>query len=188
VCRLPQMPLLSRTTPMTKTPYTRLCYARHVMRALILLTALIPSVASIAQQTPSSIDLPPGTHELLLQAKGEGVQIYSCTDGKWTLKAPDAKLLDAQAAVIGTHFAGPTWKLNDGSEVKGKAIASQPSPDAGSVPWLLIQATPNSGSGQFADATYIRRTETHGGAAPKESCTTEESRQPYTATYSFYSK
>lgn len=158
------------------------------MRALILLTALILSVASIAQQTPSSIDLPPGTHELLLQAKGEGVQIYTCTDGKWTLKAPDAKLLDPQGTVIGTHFAGPTWKLNDGSEVKGKAIATQPSQEAGSVPWLLIQAVTDSGSGQFAGVNYIRRTETHGGASPKESCTTGESRQPYTATYSFYSK
>jgi hypothetical protein len=158
------------------------------MRALLLVTALIAPAVSIAQQAPSTIDLPPGTHELLLEAKGEGVQIYTCTDGKWALKAPDAKLLDLQGTVIGTHFAGPTWKLTDGSEVKGKAIASQPSPDADSVPWLLIQSVPNSGSGQFADVNYIRRTETHGGAAPKESCTDGESRQPYTATYSFYSK
>jgi hypothetical protein len=157
------------------------------MRA-IFFTALFLSVAGIAQQTPSSIDLSPGTHELLLEAKGEGVQIYTCTDGKWALKAPDAKLLDSQGSVIGTHFAGPTWKLNDGSEVKGKAIASQPSPDAGSVPWLLIQAVPDTGSGKFADVNYIRRTETHGGAAPKENCTGGESRQPYSATYSFYSK
>jgi Protein of unknown function (DUF3455) len=158
------------------------------MRALILSAALIAPVAAFAQQTPSSIDLPPGTHELLLEAKGEGVQVYTCTGGKWTLKAPDAKLLDARGTVIGTHVAGPAWKLNDGSEVKGKAIASQPSPEAGSVPWLLIQAVSNSGSGKFADVTYIRRTATHGGAAPTESCTSGESRQPYTATYSFYSK
>ena len=158
------------------------------MRALILLTALITSAASIEQQTPPSIDLPPGNHELLLEAKGEGVQIYTCADGKWTLKSPDAKLLDPQGSVIGTHFAGPTWKLTDGSEVKGKAIATQPSPEADSAPWLLIQAVPGSGSGQFADVDFIRRTETHGGAAPKETCTGGESRQPYTATYSFYSK
>jgi len=157
------------------------------MRALILFIALI-SPAAFPQQPPSSIDLPPGTHELLLEARGEGVQVYTCADGKWTLKAPDAKLLDPQGTVIGTHFAGPTWKLTDGSEVKGKAIASQPSPEADSVTWLLLQTVPDSGSGQFADVTYIRRTETHGGAAPKETCTTGESRQPYTATYSFYGK
>jgi len=158
------------------------------MRALILFAALITSASPFARQTPSPIDLPPGTHELLLEAEGEGVQIYTCTDSKWTLKAPDAKLLDPHRTVIGTHFAGPTWKLNDGSEVKGKAIAKQASPEAGSVAWLLVEAVPGSGSGKFADVTYIRRTETHGGAAPKESCTTGESRQPYTATYSFYSK
>jgi hypothetical protein len=72
--------------------------------------------------------------------------------------------------------------------VKGKTIANQPSPEAGSVPWLLIQAVSGSTSGKFADVTYIRRTGTHGGAAPKEACTSGESRQPYTATYSFYSK
>jgi len=158
------------------------------MRALIFFAALITLAAPAAKQTQSPIDLPPGNHELLLEAKGDGVQIYTCVDGKWTLKAPDAKLLDLQGTVIGAHSAGPTWKLTDGSEVKGKAIASQPSPEADSVPWLLIEAVPGSGSGQFADVNYIRRTETHGGAAPKEACTDGESRQHYTATYSFYSK
>jgi Protein of unknown function (DUF3455) len=158
------------------------------MRALISVVALIATSATGAKQTPSPIDLPPGNHELLMVAKGDGVQIYTCTDGKWTLKAPDAKLLDEQGNVIGAHSAGPTWKLSDGSEVKGKAIASQPSPDAGSIPWLLVQAVPSSGSGQFADVDFIRRTETHGGAAPQEACTGGESRQHYTATYSFYSK
>src|SRR5215813_12426729 len=127
------------------------------MRALILFAVLIST--AFAQQTPTSIDLPAGTHELLLQAKGEGVQIYTCTNGKWTLKEPDAKLLDTQGTAIGTHTAGPTWRLTDGSEVKGKAIATQPSPEAGSVPWLLLQAVPDSGSGKFSDVTYIRRTD-----------------------------
>jgi hypothetical protein len=158
------------------------------MRALIFTVALIALVVPGAKQTQSPIDLPPGNHELLLVAKGDGAQIYTCTDGKWTLKAPDAKLLDQEGAVIGIHSAGPTWKLTDGSEVKGKAIASQPSPDTGSIPWLLIQAVPSSGSGQFADVDYIRRTETHGGAAPQEACTSGETKVPYTATYSFYGK
>lgn len=167
--------------------FISLCYLRPGMRALLFLAILIAPIALTAQQAPPSIDVPPGAH-LLLEAKGEGVQIYTCADSKWTLKAPDAKLLDAQGKVIGTHFAGPTWKLNDGSAVKGKAITTQPSPEAGSVAWLLLQAVPGSGSGKFADVTYIRRTETHSGAAPKEACTSGETRAPYTATYSFYSK
>jgi hypothetical protein len=157
------------------------------MRTIALFTALIAPIALTAQQTPSSIDAPPGA-KLLLEAKGDGAQIYSCTDSKWTLKEPDAKLLDAQGKVIGAHFAGPAWRLTDGSEVKGKAIANQPSPDAASVPWLLLQAVPGSGKGRFANVGYIRRTETQGGAAPKEACSSGEIKVPYTATYSFYVK
>jgi hypothetical protein len=137
------------------------------------------------QTTPPSIDAPSGA-QLLLSAKGEGSQVYTCTSGHWTLKAPDAKLFDENGKQIGTHFAGPTWKLSDGSEVQGKAIANQPSPDSGSVAWLLLEALPASGSGQLAHVTYIRRTETHGGAAPKEACTSGELSVPYTAQYSFY--
>jgi len=172
---------------LSNQPFISLCYLRLSMRVLAFLAVLIAPITLTAQQAPPSIDVPPGAH-LLLEAKGEGVQIYTCTDSKWTLKAPDAKLLDTKGKVIGTHFAGPTWKLSDGSQVKGKAIANQPSPEAGSVPWLLVQAVPGSTSGKFADVTYIRRTETHGGAAPKEACTSGESRQSYTATYSFYTK
>src|SRR5579862_4319172 len=181
-------PICSKNTRASDNSCHPLCYPRSVMRALILASALIALAAFPAKQSSSPIDLPPGTHEHALRAKGDGVQIYTCTDGKWALKAPDAKLLDSQGTVIGTHFAGPTWKLTDGSEVKGKAVASQASPEADSVPWLLLQAVPGSGSGNFADVTYIRRTGTHGGTAPKEACTSGETKVPYTATYSFYSK
>jgi Protein of unknown function (DUF3455) len=138
-----------------------------------------------SKPTASSVDAPAGT-QLLLEATGDGSQIYTCTDGHWTLKAPDAKLLDAQGQVIGTHFAGPTWHLQDGSEIKGKAIANQPSKDASSIPWLLVQAVPGSGTGKLANVAYIRRTETHGGAADSSPCTTGEEKIPYKAKYSFY--
>ena len=60
------------------------------MRALILFATLTIPLAAFTQQPPASIDLPPGTHELLLQAKGDGVQIYTCTAGAWTFTAPEA--------------------------------------------------------------------------------------------------
>jgi hypothetical protein len=151
--------------------------------ALLLIAAA--STAYAQTPSPTSIDVPAGMH-LLMSAKGEGVQIYSCTGGQWTLKAPDAKLIGADGKQIGTHFAGPTWKLNDGGEVKGKAIAKQPSPDAESVPWLLVQAVPGSATGSLSSVTYIRRTDTHGGAAPKGPCTGSTISIPYTASYSFY--
>lgn len=131
---------------------------------------------------------------MILEAKGSGVQIYACTRTevgfKWTLKGPDAKLLDADGKEIGTHFAGPTWKLADGSQVQGELMASQPSPEAGSVPWLLLRA--KAATGTFAGVVYIRRTETHGGVAPATGCQSPADlettvRIPYSATYSFYS-
>src|SRR6201996_6927604 len=68
-------------------------------------------------------DEPPAGASLLFTAKGEGVQIYTCEAGKWALKGPEAELRDEHGETIETHFAGPTWRLKDGSEVKGKAIA-----------------------------------------------------------------
>jgi hypothetical protein len=101
------------------------------------------------------------------------------------LKAPDAKLLNQEGSVIGRHFAGPTWQLNDGSWVKGKAVAKQVAPDPTAVPWLLLESV--GGTGRLAAVRFIQRTETHGGNAPDGSCNHGAMRKvPYTATYSFY--
>jgi Protein of unknown function (DUF3455) len=157
-----------------------------MLRRMFALSLIAYSIVLLQGKQPSSsVEAPAGT-SLLFDAAGDGAQVYTCTDGHWTLKAPDAKLLDEHGQEIGTHFAGPTWKLQDGSEVKGKAIASRPAGDASSVPWLLVQAVPGSGSGKLANVLYIRRTETHGGAAPTQACTSGEDRVPYTAKYSFY--
>jgi acetyl esterase/lipase len=139
----------------------------------------------MSQPVAVSTEPPAGT-SLLFTAKGEGVQIYTCTAGKWLLKAPDAHLTDEHGAVIGTHFAGPTWKLTDGSEVKGKVIATRPAPDGVSVANLLLEAVPASGTGKLANVSYISRIDTHGGSADSKPCTDGEARVPYTATYSFY--
>ena len=157
-----------------------------MLRRVFALSLIAYSILLLQGKQPStSVEAPAGT-ALLLEATGEGSQVYTCTDGHWVLKAPDAKLLDQQGQVIGTHFAGPTWRLQDGSEVKGKAIASRAAGDASSVAWLLVQAVPGSGSGKLANVIYIRRTETHGGAAPTKACDSGEERVPYTAKYSFY--
>jgi len=159
------------------------------MRSLVLSAIVVAASISgfSSQSRAQSVEAPPGT-KLLLEATGEGNQIYRCTDGKWVLKAPDARLLNAERVQIGVHLAGPTWRLSDGSEVKGKLIASQPAPNGRSVPWLLLGAVPGSGSGKFAAVAYIRRTQTSGGVAPDDSCTTGELPVPYTAKYSFYVK
>jgi hypothetical protein len=139
---------------------------------------------SIAQMAKESIDVPPHSR-LLLRAVGSGDQVYDCINGHWALMAPDAKLLNQEGSVIGRHFAGPTWQLNDGSWVKGRAVAKQVAPDATAVPWLLLESV--GGTGELGTVRFIQRTETHGGNVPDGSCSQSAMlRVPYTATYSFY--
>jgi hypothetical protein len=153
----------------------------------IFAVALIAySILLLQPKTPPSSVNPPAGTQLKLEAAGDGSHIYTCTNGHWTPKGPDARLLDDHGHVIGAHFAGPTWRLEDGSEIKGKAIATQSARDASSVPWLLVQAVPGSGTGKFANVTYIQRTETQGGSAGSDTCTSGEKQIPYRAKYSFY--
>jgi len=145
-------------------------------------------------EVPAAIQAPPGEPVVLL-AHASGSQIYTCqagADGKfaWTLKAPDAELKDQKGKVIGSHSAGPTWKLNDGSEVTGKAAAHADSPDADSVPWLLVNAVSHSGQGLLTTVTIIQRVHTHGGKPPAEGCDQShrdaKTKSSYTADYYFY--
>jgi hypothetical protein len=106
------------------------------MIALVLAVACMAR-DSTAQTANESIDVPPHSR-LLLRAVGSGDQVYGCVNGRWALTAPDAKLLNQEGSVIGRHFAGHTWQLNDGSWVKGRAVAIEVAPDASAVPWLLL--------------------------------------------------
>lgn len=164
-------------------------------RVLDWVVVVVAATAPLAQQNAASIDVPSGAHQML-QVKGDGFQIYTCTHTsqgqKWIFKAPDAKLLDASGNVVGSHFAGPSWKLSDGGEVQGELIASHPASDPDSVAWLLLRARPGTAAGSLAGAAFIRRTGTHGGAAGSAGCQTDadtgkSERIPYTATYTFYS-
>jgi hypothetical protein len=144
---------------------------------------------------PDKIKAPAG-EEVVLQAHATGSQIYVCqpgTDGKptWILKAPDAELHDQQGAVIGRHYAGPTWKDNDGSEVKGKAAARVDSPDPDSIPWLLVSVTDHSGDGVLSRVTSIQRIHTKDGQPPpavdcNPSKQNTEVKSGYSADYYFY--
>lgn len=165
------------------------------MRLLAVASLFITAVCGNGQiarpDVPDKIKAPPG-EEVVLVAHASGSQLYVCqagTDGKlaWTLKAPDAKLRDDQGAVIGSHYAGPTWKYKDGSSVTGKAAARVDSPDADSIPWLLVTVTGHSGEGLLGRVTSIQRVNTKGGVAPADACTQgSESKSTYTADYYFF--
>jgi hypothetical protein len=164
-------------------------------KSLPAVVAAICCAAALAQQAGQSID-PPAGQQVVLKAKGIGAQIYTCTAAgsayKWTLKGPDARLMDANGTQIGTHFAGPAWKLNDGSQVQGELAASRPAPDPDNVPWLLLRVKAGSATATLARVDFIQRTETQGGVAPATGCDNavdsgKTARVDYSATYTFYS-
>jgi hypothetical protein len=162
---------------------------------LVALLFTLLSAASAQDTIPDNLK-PPAGEKLILEAHATGFQIYTCqagSDGKlsWTLKAPDADLSDSQNNLIGHHFAGPTWKHKDGSEVTGKMTARADSPDPVSIPWLLLTATGHSGEGVLTRVTTIQRIHTKGGQAPAANkCDVShrgaESKAHYTADYYFY--
>ena len=131
-------------------------------------------------------------------ARATGFQIYVCqpdADGKsaWTLKAPEAELFDEQGKPIGRHFGGPTWQLNDGSQVTGKMAAKAEAPDSNTIPWLLLTVTGNFGRGRLSGVTSIQRVNTVGGLAPTaQECTAQsgevEFKSRYSADYYFYAR
>jgi len=149
--------------------------------------------ASPASADDPALAPPPGA-ALLLRVVADGVQIYACeaTDkgSGWVFKAPEAALFDGDGRQVGTHFAGPTWKLADGSAVVGEVAARADAPEAGAIPWLLLRAKSHDGAGMLANATFIRRVETKGGAAPKVGCDAshilEPARMRYSAIYEFF--
>ena len=161
---------------------------------LIVLVAILPF--RVRAQQPSSID-PPAGEKRLLQLKGEGVQIYSCASENgaapaWKFVGPEAKLITEEGSRAGEHYTGPTWKLLDGSEVRGSLVSSKPAAESGAIPWLLLKVASHAGTGKLQTADYITRTDTKGGVAPTSSCDNthqnEQARVPYAATYRFYGK
>lgn len=136
----------------------------------------------------------PASEEVVLMVHASGSQIYVCqqaSEGKsaWVLKAPEAELRDDAGNVIGKHSAGPTWKLNDGSEISGKASAKVEAPEPGSIPWLLINVTGHSGSGSLSKVSSVQRIHTRGGQPPAGACdagANTEKKVSYTADYYFF--
>ena len=90
---------------------------------------------------------------------------------------------------IGTHGAGPIWKLNDGSAVVSKVSeAASPKPQA--IPWVLLRVKLRIGAGELKAAAWIRRANTQGGVSPANGCDAAHAgvttRVPYSANYEFF--
>jgi hypothetical protein len=160
----------------------------------------ISSVISVREyvpppQVPEILRVPDG-QTVLLKALGKGVQIYDCTataadPGKfdWSFKGPEADLTNEDGKKIAKHYAGPTWEANDGSKVVGVVQQKADAPRPGAVPWLLLKAKTNEGTGTFGRVTYIQRVDTEGGVAPAgcdQAHVNTEARVAYRANYYFY--
>jgi hypothetical protein len=160
---------------------------------LLAAACTLLSFSAWAQQVPQQLQ-PPAGEQLFLQVHAKGDQVYTCKSEPaqytWTLKAPDAQLFDKDGKAFGKHFVGPSWEANDGSRVTGKAAANAPSPDADSIPWLLVNVVNHEGTGVLSRATSIQRINTKGGKAPPSGCDAahagQEVRVPYSADYLFY--
>ncbi len=173
--------------------------------AAALTTALLGACAMPAAQGPAasasasasaapapSIDPPAGTRALTLHASG--VQVYACEFDaqhrlQWVFRNPDAVLYDASGAAILRHGAGPSWEAHDGSRIVGRVLAQRPSPNAASIPQLLLE-THDAGApaGLLAGVRYVQRRDTVGGTAPGAACASEHQvgSTPYLAEYVFY--
>lgn len=155
---------------------------------------------------PAEVDLPvnsPAGNARLATYYAEGVQKYKAQvkEGsdpvtyEWVFVAPKADLYDATNAKVGTHGAGPYWAVPQSQAGMTDSIFAQHftparmvTPDAGSIPWLLLK--PKEGktpTGIFADVDYIQRIATTGGKAPAAAPTaiTETAEVFYTAIYRF---
>jgi hypothetical protein len=164
---------------------------------LFVLTGLFSATAQDRPPKVPDVLNVPDNRVLLLKARGEGVQIYECKvpaeatgQFQWVLKAPQADLIIDKGKKIGKHYGGPTWESNDGSKVIGEMQQHVDSPNPSAIPWLLLKAKSNEGTGIFKDVSYIQRLDTEGGKAPATACdsghTGAEVRVHYPASYYFY--
>jgi FtsP/CotA-like multicopper oxidase with cupredoxin domain len=158
-----------------------------------LMLGLVGASTAWAQEIPPSLQ-PPADQQRYLQVHAQGDQIYVCKSESsqfaWALKAPEAQLTDVKGQAFGRHFAGPTWQANDGSRVTGTVAMKLESPDAHSIPWLLLNVASHEGAGVLSRAKTIQRVNTKGGKAPGSGCdpdhVNQEVRAHYTADYNFY--
>lgn len=163
----------------------RLGYMQKILVLVVMLVSVCVARGQDATQAPAG-------QRAVMTLQGQGVQVYTCKPvsgtGQWVFVAPAARLFDKDGVEVGTHGDGPVWHLEDGSSVYGQAVAKTPSPDAGSVPWLLLKAVRTTGAGELAKVEFVRRSETKGGVAPSGGCDVGALvRVPYEATYTFYS-
>jgi hypothetical protein len=165
------------------------------LRALAFVAALGTSTLAVraddnrVPEVPFEIEVGT-TNKVHFHGYAVGFQVYTWDGAKWGPAVPDATLFDDDGNIVSTHFAGPTWKSNSGSEVVGALPPKAVIVDTNSIPWLRLAAVPEltHGPGIFANTTFIHRVNTVGGKTPSVAGTEigQVAKVPYTADYFFY--
>jgi hypothetical protein len=137
----------------------------------------------------------PADAAVVLTLAAEGVQIYEAKSDpvhglQWALKAPEAELRNLSGELVVKHFAGPSWRANDGSQITGALPPLTTSPAGLNIPWLVIAVKSNGGAGLLQNIGYVARIATEGGAAPHDppKNQTDTARIKYRAIYLFFQK
>jgi Protein of unknown function (DUF3455) len=160
----------------------------------VIVTVVLICTGPFVVNADQSGVAPPDGSMLLLEVEADGVQIYQCeskpTGFEWKFKTVEANLFDNQGQQIGTHGGGPTWKMDDGSEVVGEVVERADASDPSAIQWLLLRVKSDDGLGILSKAAFIRRTHTKGGVAPKRGCDashlSQQARMRYSAIYQFF--
>lgn len=156
-----------------------------------LVFSLMTMTFAYGQELPQPLQAPGETAVLTVHA--EGAQIYECEKdptGKlaWRFREPIATLI-REGKTIGRHFAGPQWRLDDGSGVEGKLEAQAPGATPSDISWLKLAAAAHTGRGALDGVTTIQRIDTRGGALSGECPSAGALRSvPYSADYVFLRK
>jgi hypothetical protein len=197
VMKIPQ----SKTASRVSTLHLAVPILSLLLGAYISASHAEPGNDNRAPEVPISLRVPEG-NKVSFHAYASGVQIYIATTSTnsptgfvWTFRAPEAVLFDADANVVGIHyaFAGPTrpaWESESGSRVIGARTVAPVTVNSTAIPWLILSAVPTNtvGPGIFERTTYIQRVNTTGGLAPSTVPTElgQQSRVNYSAEYIFY--
>src|SRR5258706_15891783 len=92
-----------------------------------------------APEVPDTIAVDPN-NKVHFHGFGVGFQIYTWNGSTWGAAVPKATLFDEDGNVVATHFAGPTWRSNSGSEVVGALPPRSVTFNPTAIPWLRLAA------------------------------------------------
>ncbi len=159
-------------------------------RMISIAAMMIMSCNMSAKAQTSQADVSDVRDAATMQVHAVGSQIYECKKSghdrlEWGFREPVASLI-ANGKTVGVHYAGPAWRMTDGSSIKGSVIRQATGTTSHDIPWLELKVTEHLGEGMLSNVTDIRRIGTKGGNL-SGSCSPEGAfvSVPYEAEYIF---